>query len=97
MELKIFSPYLSLDDTYEMINSWVIEYNCFRAHSSLKDITPVEFVNNLFIVEKKKALPGASVDKHMYFASAEHRPAASENTHVHQQRMMASIRPKSTR
>jgi len=35
-------------------------------------MSPAEFVNNLQIDEKKKkALPGASVDEPMYFASAE--------------------------
>ena len=32
--------FLSLDDAYEKINDWVEEYNCFRPHSSLNDITP---------------------------------------------------------
>ena len=89
--------FLSLDDAYEKINGWVNEYNSFRPHSSLNEMTPAEFVNNFQIEEKKKkALPGASVDEHMYFASAEYNLAASENTYIHQQNLMSSISPKST-
>jgi putative transposase len=89
--------FLSLDDAYEKINEWVNEYNSFRPHSSLNEMTPAEFVNIYWIEEKKKkALPGAPVDEHMYFAHAEHDPAASENTHVHQQNYMSSKGPKST-
>jgi putative transposase len=89
--------FLSLEDAYEKINEWVNEYNSFRPHSSLNEMTPAEFVNNFQTEEKKKkALPGASVDECMYFASAEHDPAVSENTFIPQQRSMSSISPKST-
>lgn len=89
--------FMSLDDAYDKINTWVNDYNNFRTHSSLNDITPSEFVDNFQVEEKKKiALPGASVDEHMYFASAEHGPAESENTHVPQQRTMSNRSPKST-
>ena len=88
--------FLSLDDAYEKINSWVNEYNNFRPHSSLNEMTPAEFVDNFQVSEKKnKALPGASVDEHLYFASVEHNPAATENTHVHQQRYISSKSPES--
>ena len=89
--------FLSLDDAHDKINGWVNEYNCFRPHSSLNEMTPTEFVNNFQIEEKKKkALPGASVDECMYFAPKEHNPAESENTYIPQQRRMSSISPKST-
>ena len=91
------SWFLSLDDAYEKINTWVNEYNNFRTHSSLNDITPAEFINNFAIAEKNKlALPGASVDEHMYFAAEENVPAEAENTHVRQLRLRPSIAPNST-
>jgi putative transposase len=36
--------FLSLQDAKEKIESWRKEYNTFRAHSSLGDLTPLEFV-----------------------------------------------------
>src|SRR5690242_1204170 len=34
--------FLSLEDAYEKINTWIDEYNHFRPHSSLNDQTPAE-------------------------------------------------------
>jgi putative transposase len=72
--------FLSLDDTYEKINQWVEEYNCFRPHSSLNEMTPQEFIEHY---EKEKQqrifLSGASFPEAMYFATAEFPSAASEN------------------
>lgn len=36
--------FLSLDDAKEKIEIWRIEYNQYRPHSSLNDLTPAEFV-----------------------------------------------------
>lgn len=36
--------FLSLEDAYEKINQWIEEYNHFRPHSSLGDLTPAEVV-----------------------------------------------------
>src|SRR5690349_10868160 len=36
--------FLSLADAYEKINTWTEEYNNFRPHSSLNDLTPQEVV-----------------------------------------------------
>lgn len=38
--------FLSLEDAYEKIHNWVQEYNHFRPHSSLQEMTPAEFVEN---------------------------------------------------
>ncbi|MET3875967.1 putative transposase [Chitinophaga sp. OAE865] len=38
--------FLSLDDAYEKISNWVQEYNTFRPHSSLNELTPAQFVAN---------------------------------------------------
>ena len=36
--------FLSLEDASEKIAAWRIEYNTFRPHSSLENITPSDFV-----------------------------------------------------
>lgn len=36
--------FLSLQDATEKIEAWRIEYNQFRPHSSLNDMTPAEFI-----------------------------------------------------
>ncbi|MFD1188778.1 IS3 family transposase [Pontibacter rugosus] len=38
--------FLSLEDAQEKIGAWRQEYNCFRPHSSLGDMTPEEWVKN---------------------------------------------------
>ena len=38
--------FLSLEDAYEKINAWVKEYNSFRPHSSLQQMTPEEFIES---------------------------------------------------
>lgn len=38
--------FLSLDDAAEKIVRWQEEYNSFRPHSSLGDLTPEEFIEN---------------------------------------------------
>jgi putative transposase len=57
--------FLSLEDAYEKINDWVEEYNHFRPHSSLEDLTPAEVVkrhqNRKEGENKNKGLPAASV------------------------------------
>lgn len=37
--------FLSLDDAKEKIEAWKWEYNYFRPHSSLDDLSPQEFIN----------------------------------------------------
>ena len=36
--------FLSLDDAYNKISAWAEEYNNFRPHSSLNDLTPQQVV-----------------------------------------------------
>lgn len=45
--------FLSLDDAVEKIEHWRQEYNSFRPHSSLGDLTPEEFL------QKEKLTPGS--------------------------------------
>ncbi len=39
--------FLSLEDAQEKVEAWRQEYNCFRPHSSLGDLTPEEAVQRL--------------------------------------------------
>lgn len=91
--------FLSLEDAYEKISSWVEEYNHFRPHSSLNDLTPAEVVEQhqkLTIQQHKKTgLPAAPVLERMYFAAAETPSASSENTYLHEQVLISSNSPKS--
>jgi putative transposase len=36
--------FLSMEDAREKISEWKEEYNTFRPHSSLEDLTPDEFI-----------------------------------------------------
>lgn len=38
--------FLSIDDAADKIESWRMEYNCFRPHSSIKGLTPDEVFTN---------------------------------------------------
>jgi putative transposase len=88
--------FLSLEDAYEKINAWVSEYNNFRPHSSLHEMTPEQFIK-----QKQQqnlqggTLPGASLHEAMYFATAEHPSSASENTYLHEEIFNLSNSPKS--
>ena len=76
--------FLSLDDAYEKINDWVDEYNSFRPHSSLDDLTPEQMIEkHLSEIEKRQCLPAATNDEHMFFSAEGHGPAPTEKTSVH--------------
>jgi len=62
--------FLSLEDAAEKIEAWRQEYNRYRTHSSLNDVTPMEFIEAWQAQAKIKiALPGAASTKPMVFAS----------------------------
>lgn len=46
--------FLSLEDAYEKINTWVEEYNNFRPHSSLNGLTPAQVVEQYQMKEKEE-------------------------------------------
>ncbi len=79
--------FLSLDDAYEKIGTWVNEYNNFRPHSSLDDLTPAEMVEKHMNVNDEQAkyisLPAASHHEAMHFSTTEHESTASENAYLH--------------
>ncbi len=45
--------FLSLGDAREVIDRWRLEYNEIRPHSSLNDMSPIEFIRQIDEVEKK--------------------------------------------
>jgi putative transposase len=62
--------FLSIDDAYEKINDWVYDYNNYRPHSSLNELTPNEYVqyyqnNNI----NGEILPEATNDEGMFMNS----------------------------
>ena len=60
--------FLSLEDAIEKIETWRKEYNEYMPHSSLNDLTPVEFIErSKKEKEKTKALPGAPSADRMIF------------------------------
>lgn len=73
--------FLSLEDASEKIEAWRIDYNQYRPHSSLNDLTPAEFIEELKKEKMKtKALPGAPSSDPMIFAAAKQRPTVSEKS-----------------
>jgi putative transposase len=77
--------FLSLEDAYEKINAWVVDYNHFRPHSSLGEMTPVEFINTKQQMgPRKEGLPAATHEKGRYFATEECASTATENTYLSQ-------------
>ena len=73
--------FLSLEDAIEKIEAWRIEYNHYRPHSSLNDLTPVEFIEQMKIEKEiKKGAPEAPSSDPMIFAAVKHGPAATEKS-----------------
>ena len=71
--------FLSLEDAKEKIEFWRREYNEYRTHSSLNDLTPSEFIEMyLANVESNNPLAGIPSSDRMIFAAAENIPAVSE-------------------
>ena len=69
-----------------------MEYNGYRPHSSLGDLTPKEFIEK----EKDRAingLPAAPTTDPMNFANIEHDPTASEKSPGQSQANKRSKRP----
>lgn len=73
--------FLTLEDAAEKIEAWRIEYNYYRPHSSLNDLTPAEFIEQMKLIGQiEKPLPGGSASPLMIFASSEHSPTTSEKS-----------------
>jgi hypothetical protein len=73
--------FLSLEDAKEKIEFWRKEYNEYRTHSSLNDLTPSEFIEMyLANIESNNPLAGIPSSDPMIFATAENIPAVSEKS-----------------
>ena len=73
--------FLSLEDAKEKIEVWRNEYNEYRPHSSLNQLTPAAFIEQCFIQEYfDNPLPGAPSSDPMIFATVENSPAVSEKS-----------------
>ncbi len=48
------SWFLSMEDAREKIEKWRRDYNEFRPHSSLGDLTPQQFIDNLGNIQSQK-------------------------------------------
>jgi putative transposase len=73
--------FLSLEDAAEKIEAWRREYNEYRPHSSIDNLTPMEFVARCRQQSgKKEDLPEAPVSDQMIFGAAKHPSTASEKS-----------------
>ena len=89
--------FLSLEDAAEKIEAWRIEYNNFRPHSSLDDMTPAEFIeNSIKDGQRSTTLPGASAPDQMIFGAPLKSSALSERSSAQSQKVQGKNRPKST-
>lgn len=71
--------FLSLEDAKEKIEAWRMEYNEFRPHSSLDNLTPAEFIRMVTEnASSDQTLPGAPSMNLTAFATPEHPPATTE-------------------
>ena len=86
--------FLSLDDAVDKIEAWRQEYNEYRPHSSIGNLTPSEFVIRCQRQHDKQAgLPAAPVSDEMIFGTANQYPAASEKSSSPPQAKQRSKRP----
>lgn len=75
--------FLSLEDAAEKIEAWRQEYNHYRTHSSLNDLTPMRFIETWQLEENFiRTLPGASSTQPIVFTTVKHPSTASEKPSV---------------
>jgi putative transposase len=73
--------FLSLEDAAEKIETWRKEYNEYRPHSSLNNLTPMEFVDQCRQqAAQKDGLPAAPVSDQMIFGTVNQSSAAPEKS-----------------
>jgi len=89
--------FLSLGDAVMKIEAWRTEYNHYRPHSSLMDMTPVEFIDYcLKAKDYEQSLPGASSSDQMIFSTPVTRSAMEEKSSVQMKKKQHKKRPDST-
>lgn len=70
-----------MEDAKEKIEFWRKEYNEYRTHSSLNELTPAEFIEMyLANVESNNPLAGIPSSDPMIFGSVENDPTTSEKS-----------------
>jgi putative transposase len=75
--------FLSLEDAVMKTEAWRTEYNHYRPHSSLMDMTPVEFIDYCLKAEDdEQSLPGASSSDQMIFSTPGTRSSMEEKSSV---------------
>jgi putative transposase len=73
--------FLSLKDAKDKIEIWRKDYNEYRPHSSLNQLTPAQFIEHRIVKEPLiDALPGAPSSDPMIFAASEKGRAVSEKS-----------------
>lgn len=71
--------FLSLEDAVQKIEAWRRDYNEYRPHSSLDNLTPKKFIEQCHLpVTENDALPAAPLSDEIPFAAREQTPALSE-------------------
>jgi putative transposase len=88
--------FLSLQDAVDKIEAWRNDYNEYRPHSSIGNLTPSEFVVRCQRKpETQPGLPAAPVSDQTTFTAIDHCSAASEKSSDPTQSKQRSKRPES--
>lgn len=73
--------FLSLEDAVEKIEAWRKDYNEYRPHSSLNDLTPAEFINKCRQrADQIESLPAAPLSNQMTFGASNPPSAKSKKS-----------------
>lgn len=89
--------FLSLEDAVMKIEVWRTEYNHYRPHSSLMDMTPIEFIDYcLKAKDDEQSLPGASSSDQMIFSTPGIQSSMKEKSSVPMKKKQHKKRPDST-
>ena len=84
-----------MEDAAVKIEAWRNDYNEYRPHSSLDDLTPVEFIEQCMQSKKvDPTLPGAPATDPMIFGAEEYLSSASEKSSDQLQLLIRSNAPK---
>jgi len=88
--------FLSLEDAVMKIDAWKTEYNHYRPHSSLMDMTPFEFIGYYLNAKADlQSLPGASSSNQMIFSTLEMRSTEEEKSSGQMKRKQIKKSPDS--
>ena len=89
--------FLSLKDADEKIEAWRNEYNHYRPHSSLNDMTPIEFIEHCSAATTEKiSLPEASSSVSMILSKTEKPLSACKKSSIPTKTKSGKKRPNSS-